>query len=64
VVSIGVSCSTCFRSRVELVAHALPGHVLTISAALTRCACDNNSNQHDTIRCGVVLYQLDVVEVG
>jgi hypothetical protein len=46
-----VSCSSCFRRRVELVAHALPSHVLTISAGLTSCGCTNNSNQGDPVRC-------------
>lgn len=35
---------------VELVAHALPGHVLTISVGLTS-SCANNNNQRDPVRC-------------
>lgn len=51
VVGFGVTRSNCFWLRVELVAHALPGHVLTINVGITRCLCADNNNQHDPLRC-------------
>jgi hypothetical protein len=51
VVGFGVSRSNCFWLRVELVAHALPGHVLTINAGITRCLYVDNNNQQSPLRC-------------